>query len=79
MPQNRKLENFPKLIEEFKTTKRVHRLVKLHLIAGAQLALTWVCIWKPQTDLKGSRQREKDDQGFVCSGNMKLLMNPPRG
>jgi hypothetical protein len=42
LPCNHEPVIFPKLVDKFRTTMRIHRLVRLHLIAGAQFTLAWV-------------------------------------
>jgi hypothetical protein len=41
------------LLDEFKSTRNIHRLVKLQLVAGAQFALASVRILKPKLDFDG--------------------------
>jgi hypothetical protein len=38
-------ENFGQLLEVFKTSQRIHRLIELNLVAGANFALGWVQKW----------------------------------
>jgi hypothetical protein len=38
-------ENFGQLLKVFKTIWRIHRLIELNLIAGANFALGWVWKW----------------------------------
>jgi hypothetical protein len=38
-------ENFGQLLENFKTSQRIHRPLELNLIAGANFALAWVRKW----------------------------------
>jgi hypothetical protein len=45
-------ENLHQLLDAFKSSQRVHRLVKLQLVAGAQFSLNWFCKWKPQLDFE---------------------------
>jgi hypothetical protein len=42
LPRNPPPDNFCKLLDAFGSSKNIHRLVKLQLVAGAQFALTWV-------------------------------------
>jgi hypothetical protein len=51
LPRNPYLENFlRKLLDAFGSSKHVHCLVKLQLVADAQFSLTWMRKWKPQID-----------------------------
>jgi hypothetical protein len=45
LPRNPLPENFGQLLEVFKTSRRIHRLIELNLIAGANFALGWVQKW----------------------------------
>jgi hypothetical protein len=49
LPRNPPPKNFHQLLDAFKSSKHIHRLVKLQLAVGAQFALTWMCKWKSQT------------------------------
>jgi hypothetical protein len=39
LPRNPPPENFGQLLEVFRTSRRIHRLIELNLIAGANFAL----------------------------------------
>jgi hypothetical protein len=41
-------KNFGHLIEVFRTSRRIHRLIELNLIGGANFALGWVRKWHPK-------------------------------
>jgi hypothetical protein len=45
LPKNPLLENFGQLLEVFKTSQRIHQLIELNLVAGANFALGWVQKW----------------------------------
>jgi hypothetical protein len=40
--------DFRQLLETFRTSQRVHLLIKLNLIAGANFALGWMRKWNPR-------------------------------
>jgi hypothetical protein len=42
------LENFGQLLDVFRTSRRVHRLIELNLVAGANFALGWIRNWHPR-------------------------------
>jgi hypothetical protein len=44
LPRNPLPGNFGQLLEVFKISQRIHRLIELNLVAGANSALGWV--WK---------------------------------
>jgi hypothetical protein len=48
LPMNLPSEYFDQLLEVFKTSRRIHRLIELNLIAGANFALGWVRKWHPK-------------------------------
>jgi hypothetical protein len=43
-------ENFRQLLDTFISSQRIHRLIKLNLVAGANFALAWVRKRQPQTN-----------------------------
>jgi hypothetical protein len=45
LPRNPLPENFGKLLEVFKMSQRIHQLIELNLVAGANFALGWVRKW----------------------------------
>jgi hypothetical protein len=45
LPRNPPRENFGQLLEVFKVSRRIHRLIELNLVAGANSALGWVHKW----------------------------------
>jgi hypothetical protein len=48
LPRNPPPENFGQLLEVFRTSQRIHRLIELNLVAGANFALGWVRKWHPR-------------------------------
>jgi hypothetical protein len=42
------LENFGQLLEVFRTSRCIHRLIELNLVAGTNFALGWVRKWHPR-------------------------------
>jgi hypothetical protein len=48
LPRNPPPENFGQLLEVFKTSPRIHRLIELNLVAGANFALGWIRKWHPR-------------------------------
>jgi hypothetical protein len=48
LPRNPLPESFRQLLETFRTSQRVHLLIKLNLIAGANFALGWMRKWHPR-------------------------------
>jgi hypothetical protein len=48
LPRNPPLENFGQLLEVFKTSRRIHHLIDLNLVASANFALGWIRKWHPR-------------------------------
>jgi hypothetical protein len=48
LPRNPLPRDFRQLLETFRTSQRVHLLIKLNLIAGANFALGWMQKWHPR-------------------------------
>jgi hypothetical protein len=48
LPQNPPPKNFGQLLDVFRTSRRVHRLIELNLVAGANFALGWLHKWHPR-------------------------------
>jgi hypothetical protein len=42
LPRNTPPENFGQLLDVFRTSRRVHRLIELNLMAGANFSLGWI-------------------------------------
>jgi hypothetical protein len=39
---------FPLLLDVFRSSQRIHRLIELNLVAGANFALGWIRKWQPR-------------------------------
>jgi hypothetical protein len=48
LPRNPLPRDFRQILETFRTSQRVHLLIKLNLIAGANFALGWMRKWHPR-------------------------------
>jgi hypothetical protein len=48
LPRNPPLENFKQLLDAFKSSQRIHHLIELNLVAGANFALGWIRKWHPR-------------------------------
>jgi hypothetical protein len=48
LPRNRPLESFKQLLDTFRSSQRIHRLIELNLVVGANFALGWICKWHPR-------------------------------
>jgi hypothetical protein len=47
LPQNPLPRSFPLLIDTFRSSQRINRLIELNLVAGANFALGWMRKWHP--------------------------------
>jgi hypothetical protein len=56
LPRNHFLVNFRELLDVFKTSRHIHRLIELNLFPGANYALAWVRKWHPQLDFNNISQ-----------------------
>jgi hypothetical protein len=45
LPRNPLPGTFPQLLATFRSTQRIHRLIELNLVAGANFALGWTRKW----------------------------------
>jgi hypothetical protein len=48
LPRNPLPATFPLLLDAFRSSHRVHRLIELNLVAGANFALGWIRKWQPR-------------------------------
>jgi hypothetical protein len=48
--------SFRELLDVFKTSRRIHRLIELNLIVGTNFALAWVRKWHPQLNFNTMSQ-----------------------
>jgi hypothetical protein len=48
LARNPLLESFPLLLNTFRSSQRIHRLIELNLVAEANFALGWVRKWHPR-------------------------------
>jgi hypothetical protein len=48
LPRNPLPATFPLLLDTFRSSQRIHRLIELNLVAGANFALRWIRKWQPR-------------------------------
>jgi hypothetical protein len=48
LPRYPLLGGFKKLLNVFRSSQRIHRLIELNLVAGANFALGWIRKWNPR-------------------------------
>jgi hypothetical protein len=45
LPRNPPPESFKQLLDAFRSSQRIHRLIELNLVAGSNFALGWIRKW----------------------------------
>jgi hypothetical protein len=48
LPWNPLPGSFPQLLDTFRSSQRIHRLIELNLVAAANFALGWIRKWHPR-------------------------------
>jgi hypothetical protein len=48
LPRNPLPGNFKQLLDGFRSSQQIHRLIELNLVAGANFALGWIRKWHPR-------------------------------
>jgi hypothetical protein len=48
LPRNPPPESFKHLLDAFRLSQQIHRLIELNLVAGANFALGWIHKWNPR-------------------------------
>jgi hypothetical protein len=48
LPRNPLPGSFPQLLDVFRSSQRIHWLIELNLVAGANFALGWIRKWHPR-------------------------------
>jgi hypothetical protein len=48
LPRNPLPRSFSQLLDAFRSSQRIHRLIELNLVAGANFALGWIRKWHPR-------------------------------
>jgi hypothetical protein len=56
LPSNPLPGGFPLLLDTFRSSQRIHRLIELNLVAGANFALGWVRKWHPRLNYSSMSQ-----------------------
>jgi hypothetical protein len=48
LPRNPPMESFKQQLDTFRSSQRIHHLIELNLVAGANFALGWIRKWHPR-------------------------------
>jgi hypothetical protein len=52
LPRNPLPGTFPQLLDAFRSSQQIHRLIELNLVAGANFALGWTRKWHPRLNYR---------------------------
>jgi hypothetical protein len=80
LPRNPFPASFHELLDVFKTSRRIHRLIELNLIDGANFALAWVRKWHPQLNFNTISQGlpSQRSRTVLMQAYMDAMIEPTR-
>jgi hypothetical protein len=80
LPGNPFPASFHELLDVFKTSRRIRRLIELNLIAGANFSLAWVRKWHSQLDFNNIYQGlpPKRSRSTMMQAHMNATIDPAR-
>jgi hypothetical protein len=67
LPRNHLPVNFGQLLDVLRTSRHVHRLIELNLVAGANFALDWIRKRHPRLNYSTMSLSLPPSQGFAAS------------
>jgi hypothetical protein len=77
LPCNPPLGSFKQLLDVFRTSQRIHRLIELNLVAGANFALGWIHKWHPRLNYS-SMSLSFPQGGVRLQVHMDATLQPAR-
>jgi hypothetical protein len=77
LPRNPLPGTFPQLLAAFRSTQRIHRLIELNLVAGANFALGWTRKWHPRLNFI-SMSLSLPPGGALLRVHMDATLQPAR-
>jgi hypothetical protein len=77
LPHNAMPRDFRQLLETFRMSQRVHLLIKLNTIAGANFALGWMRKWHPRLDYDRMSQSLPPGRAIV-GVHMDAMLEPAK-
>jgi hypothetical protein len=77
LPRNPLPTTFPLLLDTFRSSHRIHRLIELNLVAAANFALGWICKWHPKLNYS-SMSQSLAPGGASLRVHMESTMQPAR-
>jgi hypothetical protein len=77
LPCNPLPGSFPRLLDAFRSSQRIHRLIELNLVAGANFALGWTRKWHPRLNYS-SMSLSMPPGGARLQVHMDATLQPAR-
>jgi hypothetical protein len=77
LPRNPLPGSFSLLLDTFRSSQRIHWLIELNLVAGANFALGWVCKWHPRLNYSSMSLSYPPDGGSLRV-HLENTMQPAR-
>jgi hypothetical protein len=77
LPRNPLPGSFPLLLDTFRSSQQIHRLIELNLVAGANFALGWVRKWHPRLNYS-SMSLSYPRGGAILRVHLENTLQPAR-
>jgi hypothetical protein len=77
LPRNPLPRSFKQLLDVFRSSQRIHRLIELNLVAGANFALGWIRKWHPRLNYS-SMSLSYPPGGVRLQVHMDATLQPAR-
>jgi hypothetical protein len=77
LPRNPPPGSFKQLLDVFKSSQRIHRLIELNLVAGANFPLGWIRKWHPRLNYS-SMSLSYPPGGVRLRVHMDAMLQPAR-
>jgi hypothetical protein len=77
LPHNPLPGGFKQLLDVFRSSQRIHRLIELNLVAGANFALGWIRKWHPRLNYS-SMSLSYPPGGVRLRVHMDAMLQPAR-
>jgi hypothetical protein len=77
LPHNPLPGTFSQLLDAFRSSQQIHRLIELNLVAGANFALGWICKWHPRLNYS-SMSLSLPPGGAMLRVHMDATLQPAR-
>jgi hypothetical protein len=77
LPRNPPRGNFKQLLDVFRSSQRIHRLIELNLVVGASFALGWIRMWHPRLNYS-SMSLSFPQGGVKLQVHMDAMLQPAR-